>query len=345
MATSDLLAELSKDLFRAAPDVEKKVVAVVLRQLDDQSGDVSTLAVKCLPPLVRGCGEPSVVDVVHGLVERLCAEEGKDARSRRDAARHRPQDGARRDSRRARKRRRRRQDAGAETRRRARGVAAPGSAAKNTGAAGDVAGDCLDVLHAAAAGLGAYMTSSAADGVSPETARELEAALVKYLAESGRPGTRKKAATCLASLGATAGDGFLARCASAARREIAEAATRQAAERDALAAPYAQLLGAIAHAAGSRFGAHAFDQSALRRLAFSGGEGGRRRVYARDVPPHAGAVRGGVPARDGGGAARGGRREPAARVARPFVRRGGGRRRPRGFGRGEAHGRGRAHGR
>ena len=85
MATSDLLAELSKDSFRAAPDVEKKVVAVVLKQLDDQSGDVSTLAVKCLPPLVRNCSAPSAVDVVHGLVERLCAEEGKDARARRDA--------------------------------------------------------------------------------------------------------------------------------------------------------------------------------------------------------------------------------------------------------------------
>ena len=55
MATSDLLTELSKDSFRAAPDVEKKVVAAVLRQLDDQSGDVSTLAVKCLPPLVKNC--------------------------------------------------------------------------------------------------------------------------------------------------------------------------------------------------------------------------------------------------------------------------------------------------
>ena len=259
MATSDLLAELSKDSFRAAPDVEKKVVAVVLRQLDDQSGDVSTLAVKCLPPLVRGCGEPSVVDVVHGLVERLCAEEGKDARSRRDAgviglktvlaeipSAH--------------------ENAGAVVKTLVPKLVAAlaaslhsGSAAKNTGAAGDVAGDCLDVLHAAAAGLGAYMTSSAADGVSPETARELEAALVKYLAESGRPGTRKKAATCLASLGATAGDGFLARCASAARREIAEAATRPAAERDALAAPYAHLLGAMAHAAGARFGTHAFE--------------------------------------------------------------------------------------
>ena len=259
MATSDLLAELSKDSFRAAPDVEKKVVAVVLRQLDDQSGDVSTLAVKCLPPLVRGCGGPSVVDVVHGLVERLCAEEGKDARARRDAgviglktvlaeipAAH--------------------ENAGVVVKTLVPKLVAAlaaslhsGSAAKNTGAAGDVAGDCLDVLHAAAAGLGAYMTSSAADGVSPETARELEAALVKYLAESGRPGTRKKAATCLASLGATAGDGFLARCASAARREIAEAATRPAAERDALAAPYAHLLGAMAHAAGAKFGAHAFE--------------------------------------------------------------------------------------
>ena len=219
MATSDLLAELSKDSFRAAPDVEKKVVAVVLRQLDDQSGDVSTLAVKCLPPLVRGCGGPSVVDVVHGLVERLCAEEGKDARARRDAgviglktvlaeipAAH--------------------ENAGAVVKTLVPKLVAAlaaslhsGSAAKNTGAAGDVAGDCLDVLHAAAAGLGAYMTSSAADGVSPETARELEAALVKYLAESGRPGTRKKAATCLASLGATAGDGIDRRAERTSRRQ------------------------------------------------------------------------------------------------------------------------------
>lgn len=54
MATSDLLAELSKESFRAAPDVERKVCAVVLKQLDDQSGDVSSLAIKCLPPLIKG---------------------------------------------------------------------------------------------------------------------------------------------------------------------------------------------------------------------------------------------------------------------------------------------------
>ena len=224
MATSDLLAELSKDSFRAAPDVEKKVVAVVLRQLDDQSGDVSTLAVKCLPPLVRGCGEPSVVDVVHGLVERLCAEEGKDARSRRDAgviglktvlaeipAAH--------------------ENAGAVVKTLVPKLVAAlaaslhsGSAAKNTGAAGDVAGDCLDVLHAAAAGL-APTTSSAADGVSPEAARELEAALVKYLAEAGRaPGKRRRRVWRASALPRATGSW---RVRFAARREMA-AATRSA---------------------------------------------------------------------------------------------------------------------
>lgn len=37
MATSDLLAELSKETFRAAPQVEKKVCDVVIKQLDDQA--------------------------------------------------------------------------------------------------------------------------------------------------------------------------------------------------------------------------------------------------------------------------------------------------------------------
>ena len=45
MATSDLLAELSKDSFRAAPDVERKVCAVVLKQLDDQVGGMAQMGV------------------------------------------------------------------------------------------------------------------------------------------------------------------------------------------------------------------------------------------------------------------------------------------------------------
>lgn len=46
MATSDLLNELQKDTFKADPEIEKKVVQIVLQQLEDQSGDISGLAVK-----------------------------------------------------------------------------------------------------------------------------------------------------------------------------------------------------------------------------------------------------------------------------------------------------------
>lgn len=39
MATSDLLNELQKDTFRVDGEMEKKLCAVILNQLDDQSGD------------------------------------------------------------------------------------------------------------------------------------------------------------------------------------------------------------------------------------------------------------------------------------------------------------------
>ena len=50
MATSDLLAELTKETFRAAPDVEKKVCAVVLKQLDDQAWRGATLSLSLPTP-------------------------------------------------------------------------------------------------------------------------------------------------------------------------------------------------------------------------------------------------------------------------------------------------------
>jgi len=47
MATSDLLNELSKDTFpQVDPELEKKLCNVVAVQLEDQSGDISGLAVK-----------------------------------------------------------------------------------------------------------------------------------------------------------------------------------------------------------------------------------------------------------------------------------------------------------
>eukprot|EP00250_Pteridium_aquilinum_P018481 c24109_g1_i1 orf=324-4016(+) len=71
MATSDLLNELQKDAFRADIDVERKVSHIVLQQLDDASGDISGIAVKCLAPLVKKVSEGRVVEIVDTLCTRL----------------------------------------------------------------------------------------------------------------------------------------------------------------------------------------------------------------------------------------------------------------------------------
>ena len=84
MGTSDLLAELSKDSFRATPDVERKVTEVVLKQLDDRSADVSSLAVKCIPPLVKGASEKTTETVIDALCAKLAMTAKSDAQ-RRDA--------------------------------------------------------------------------------------------------------------------------------------------------------------------------------------------------------------------------------------------------------------------
>ena len=45
MATSDLLNELQRSTFKVDSELEKKLCNVVLTQLEDQSGDISNLAV------------------------------------------------------------------------------------------------------------------------------------------------------------------------------------------------------------------------------------------------------------------------------------------------------------
>jgi cullin-associated NEDD8-dissociated protein 1 len=71
MATSDLLNELQKDNFKLDSDTERKVSQIVLQQLDDASGDISGLAVKCLAPLVKKVSECRVVEIVDSLCQRL----------------------------------------------------------------------------------------------------------------------------------------------------------------------------------------------------------------------------------------------------------------------------------
>ncbi|XP_024525263.1 cullin-associated NEDD8-dissociated protein 1 isoform X2 [Selaginella moellendorffii] len=76
MATSDLLNELQKESFKADSETERKVSQIVLQQLDDASGDISGIAVKCLGPLVKKVNENKIVEIVESLCTRLLT--GKD---------------------------------------------------------------------------------------------------------------------------------------------------------------------------------------------------------------------------------------------------------------------------
>ncbi|KAM3254061.1 hypothetical protein ACQJBY_047904 [Aegilops geniculata] len=71
MATSDLLSELNKESFKADQDLESKLTNIVLQQLEDASGDVSGLAVKCLAPLVKKVSEDRVVEMTDKLCDKL----------------------------------------------------------------------------------------------------------------------------------------------------------------------------------------------------------------------------------------------------------------------------------
>ncbi|KAL5714673.1 Cullin-associated NEDD8-dissociated protein 1 [Ranunculus cassubicifolius] len=71
MATSDLLNELSREGFKPDADLETKISNIVLQQLEDASGDVSGLAVKCLAPLVKKVSEERVLDMMNKLCDKL----------------------------------------------------------------------------------------------------------------------------------------------------------------------------------------------------------------------------------------------------------------------------------
>ena len=68
MATSDLLAELSKDTFKPDSDGERRMCKCLLKLINDQSSDVQSLAVKCLSPLVRKVHEERVDEIMTALV-------------------------------------------------------------------------------------------------------------------------------------------------------------------------------------------------------------------------------------------------------------------------------------
>ncbi|KAF5825502.1 putative cullin-associated nedd8-dissociated protein 1, partial [Dunaliella salina] len=70
MATSDLLNELQKETFRADGDLERRLGDAILAQLEDQSGDISGMAVKCVGHLVRKVSQARAEVVIKTLCER-----------------------------------------------------------------------------------------------------------------------------------------------------------------------------------------------------------------------------------------------------------------------------------
>lgn len=76
MATNDLCNELSKDI-KLDESMERKICSAVLKQLDDQSNDVQSVAVKCLGTLLKKVQQAQIGEIS----DKLCALilEGKDA--------------------------------------------------------------------------------------------------------------------------------------------------------------------------------------------------------------------------------------------------------------------------
>ncbi|KAG3100547.1 Cullin-associated NEDD8-dissociated protein 1 [Phytophthora idaei] len=70
MATSDLCVELNKDV-DLGPYLEPKVCVAVLKQLDDKSNDVQSIAVKCLGVLVTKVQVAQVADICAKLCDLI----------------------------------------------------------------------------------------------------------------------------------------------------------------------------------------------------------------------------------------------------------------------------------
>lgn len=68
MATSDLCTELQKDI-KIDAALERRICAAILKQLDDKSNDVQSIAVKCLGIILKKVQEAQVGDIS----DKLCA--------------------------------------------------------------------------------------------------------------------------------------------------------------------------------------------------------------------------------------------------------------------------------
>jgi len=80
MATSDLLTELQKENFKKDTDSERRIVSTLLKLLEDPSGDLQGLAVKCFGPLVKRISENLVQEILESLCNLLTKEKNEEVR-------------------------------------------------------------------------------------------------------------------------------------------------------------------------------------------------------------------------------------------------------------------------
>ncbi|KAI9351335.1 armadillo-type protein [Obelidium mucronatum] len=71
MAMADLSTELQKDSVTFDDVTERKIVAAIIRALDDKNGEVQNLAVKTLAPLVKKSREQNIQEIVDQLCKLL----------------------------------------------------------------------------------------------------------------------------------------------------------------------------------------------------------------------------------------------------------------------------------
>lgn len=75
MATNDLMNELQKDSIKLDDEIEKKVVKMVLKLLEDKNGEVQNQAVKCLGPVVNRVKEMQVEMIVDSLCTNMVSND------------------------------------------------------------------------------------------------------------------------------------------------------------------------------------------------------------------------------------------------------------------------------
>ena len=76
MATSDLLMELQKDIFRVDSAIERRLCEAIMVQLWDKVGDIQGLAIKCLGAMSKKASPANVESLVEKLSEK--ALDGKE---------------------------------------------------------------------------------------------------------------------------------------------------------------------------------------------------------------------------------------------------------------------------